>query len=420
MSSSKTSLRVIFAAQTVGILEQTESDQIVFTYSNEWLNSKHSWPISQSIPLQKGTITSEQVHRFFSNLLPEGRIRYLVCKQLGISENNDFELLKAIGGECAGALSIVPDDNYTLELPGNYTEISSEEIEKIIHRGLIYPVFAHKDRIRLSLAGAQDKLPVRIKENQVYLPTGNAASSHILKFPNRDFKHLPENEVLITLIAKQMKLPAVTATLFKINDLNTCLVERFDRWNDTTGNYHRIHQEDLCQALGFSSQRKYEAEGGPSFQTCFKLIDQITANPITDTDTLLRWLIFNLFCGNADAHAKNISLLYRNQGVASLAPLYDLVCTAVYPGIDTRLAMSVGGCFDYGQITIEYWKKLSDEIGIRYSYLRETVKEMAEILPEKVDAAITEFTSQYTAYPVIDMIKIIIIKRIRLVMYHLK
>lgn len=421
MTSGEAILRVMYAGRPVGILRQIEAGRMDFAYADEWLSTNDSWPVSQTIPLQSGIQRYTAVNRFFENLLPEGRLRYVICRHLGISEDNDFELLKAVGGECAGALSIVPEEILHVEnAEDGYKELHDKELAKLERAGLIYPVFAHDGTIRLSLAGAQDKLPVLCRDDRIFIPSGNAASSHILKFPNRDFKYLPENEVLTTLLAAEMGLPAVKADLIIKNKIHICKVERYDRIKKNSGELERIHQEDFCQALGFPSQRKYELEGGPSFSACWSLTERIVDNPLSDTEVLLRWHIFNILAGNADAHAKNLSILYHSNTSTVLAPCYDLVCTALYPKLDTRMAMSVGGCSDAGQLTFDRWKKMAEEIGIRYSFLRDMAKGMAETAPDKMQAASDLFRERYGDHPVVERIRRVVVRRARRLVYLLR
>lgn len=421
MGTNGAILKVFYYNRNVGKIQLMENGKFAFSYSREWLSVPDSWPISRTIPLSAGINSHEHVQRFFANLLPEGRLRYLVCRRLGISEENDFELLKAIGGECAGALVIVPEDWGENELSQDgYREISIDELAKLERSGLVYPVFAHDGPIRLSLAGAQDKLPVLCKDGKVFVPVGNSPSSHILKFPNRDFKHLPENEVLTTWIAEKAGLPVVSAELITVDTIRICKIKRYDRLLEKDGSLVRIHQEDFCQASGFSSQRKYEIEGGPSFSDCFKLVGDVVDNPLIDTETLLRWHIFNVLAGNADGHAKNLSLIYGGRKSRTIAPFYDLVCTSIYPRLDSRIAMSVGGCFDTGQLTDIFWKIMAESTGVRYTFLKNMVRDMASVIPESFETASEKFRSVYGDHQVIERIRAVISKRSRRLLYLLQ
>lgn len=408
------SLLVLYQSNTVGELRRKERDTFTFTYSTDWLSSDGSFAVSLRLPLTNAESSPEAAHTFFSNLLPEGRLRYLVCRKLGISRDNDFELLKAIGGECAGALTIVPEELREKAYATNsYRLLSPGELRTFEKQGLVYPAVANRSSMRLSLAGAQDKLPVVYREKCLYLPLERSPSSHILKFSNRDFKHLPANEVFTSLIAREIGIPAVDVKLIKLGTTHYCLVSRYDRQRDRQGNLVRMHQEDFCQALGHSSTRKYEQEGGPSFAQCASLIERYSGNPIDDIDALLRWQVFNTLLGNADGHAKNLSIVHDARHRIRPAPFYDLVCTACYPGLDRRLAMSVGGCNDPGQIGKRNRQLCADRLGIQFGYLQSVVTEMAESLPTAAHRVAGRFTAQYGSSPIIGIIQKVIARRCR-------
>lgn len=156
----------------------------------------------------------------------------------------------------------------------------------------------------------------------------------------------------------------------------------------------RLHQEDLCQALGRPPHLKYEREGGPSFTACFERVRSVSSEPVVDARTLLRWQAFNVMAFNADGHAKNLSLLHGPGGVR-LAPLYDLVCTRAWPRLMRDFAMSVGGQFDPTLVLGTHWTKLAVELGLGASFVRELVRELGERFPDALHAATREFKSRY-------------------------
>jgi serine/threonine-protein kinase HipA len=160
------------------------SGQLSFTYDATWLESGMA-PISQSLPPRAEPYAGEPVHNFFSNLLPEGEVRRHVARRFGISVGNDFGLLEAIGGDCAGAISLMPPGEPP---PGNQSHdvrwFTEAELAEVVADLPIRPLFADpEERIRLSLAGAQDKLPVVVREARVGVPLAGAPSTHILKAP---------------------------------------------------------------------------------------------------------------------------------------------------------------------------------------------------------------------------------------------
>ena len=162
-----------------------------------------------------------------------------------------------------------------------------------------------------------------LEGGELWTPIGATASTDILKLPSRELKRISINELFMLQLATDLGLPVVDARLWPVGADNALLVTRFDRAASK-----RIHQEDFCQATGRSPKQKYQEEGGPSFAEIVKVIREESAEPAVDVDIVLSWLAFNVICGNADGHAKNLALV-RTKTVR-LAPLYDLVCTRAW------------------------------------------------------------------------------------------
>ena len=181
--------------------------------------------------------------------------------------------------------------------------------------------------------------------------------------------------------------------------IHLCLVERYDRILDSEGHLIRLHQEDLCQSLGISHSQKYEGEGGPSFAQCYETISKHSQEPLLDSEALLQWLLFNVIAGNADGHAKNISILISSNEDVRLSPFYDLVCTRVYPDLDRNLAMSIGGEFHPDLIGKDHWRLLAEQIGANPKYLLELVERMAEQIPDGLKIALSQFESRFGRHP---------------------
>jgi serine/threonine-protein kinase HipA len=377
-------LAVYLGARRVGRIDRTD-DGLTFTYTEEWLADPDGFALSLSLPRIRD-IDSRRARSFFANLLPEANVRVLVCRRLGISEGNDFALLEAIGGECAGALSILPEGVDPLASTDDYELLEPKRLRELAQNYEALPAVDGHGKVRLSLAGAQDKLPVLEEGGRYYLPRGTSPSTHILKFPNRNFKHLPANEVLLTELARRVGLPAVEARWEKIGGEGLCVVRRYDRVRVESGTIERLHQEDFCQALGVSSTSKYEQEGGPAFETCVDVVREHSIEPLTDTQALLRWLAFNAIAGNADGHAKNLSLLWEDGW--RLAPFYDLVCTRSYERIDRRLAMNVGGENDPDKLKRRHLEACARKVDLKPTWLTSTVATMAESILDELAAAI--------------------------------
>jgi serine/threonine-protein kinase HipA len=163
-----------------------------------------------------------------------------------------------------------------------------------------------------------------------------------------------------------------------VRDRTFLLVRRYDRTADVDGGgVRRIHQEDVCQALGVPPEIKYSSEGGPTFKDCFALLRRIATRPALDVLKLLDTAIFNLIAGNADAHGKNFSILYEGQD-SRLAPLYDLLATVAYPELSPKLAMKIGKRATLAELDAEGWTAFAKDAGIGFPLVRRRIAEICE------------------------------------------
>jgi serine/threonine-protein kinase HipA len=404
-------LNVWYENRLVGLLwrDQGSPAGTGFRYDVEWLNGE-GFAISQTLPLSKEHYPAEAggvVQQFFGNLLPEGGARERVVRDLKIVDS-DFDLLRAIGGDCAGALSILPKE-YKPDSERAYTLISENQLESLVKRkGRNYQGISQNNRPRLSLAGAQDKCPVLFRAQQFFMPEQAAPSSHILKFEIPEYRNIPAYECFATMLARSVGLPTTDLELRSAAKKNYLLIRRYDRFEDEDGRVHRLHQEDFCQALGFAHGKKYEQDGGPSFADCVELVRTVSTDPAIDTLALLRWQIFNVLAGNSDGHAKNLSLLYPDKQQARLAPFYDLVCTRAVERIDARLAFSVGGERNPGLVTLEHWALEAKKCGIRPDYLHSQVVDLVEKLSQALPGARERFDATYGACPALQRVERIV------------
>lgn len=388
----KNRLNLFYADQIVGTLFEDEQNRINFTYEDSWRRSKSAFSISRSMPLSE-TAYKKEAHNFFANLLPEGNIRLAIAGRKGISSENDFRLLEAIGGECAGAFTIGHEPQ---PVEYRYQEMKPSQLKKHFDQGetALSIVQNEDEEIRLSLAGAQDKIPVYFDGVKIFIPQGNSPSSHILKLPSLRFKSLPENEYIMGSFGKKMGLEMATPQLFDLGGINAYLIERYDRVVHDQ-KLIRLHQEDFCQAMAYSHRLKYEKDQGPTFKQCYDCTEEVSSALPEDLERLVKWLIFNVLVGNCDAHAKNLSLLMIHPGQWKLSPHYDVVSTRVYKKLSPNLAMSIGGTTDVGTITGSHWTRFAKQIKIGPKWVIQTVEEMAEKSLETFIEINEEFTERY-------------------------
>lgn len=404
-----TILNVYLKSEKVGNLQLDDSRRFIFIYDKYWLQLKAAVPLSLSLPLQQEPFQDDHARPFFSNLLPESELRRVIARKLGLSENNDFALLEVVGGECAGAVSLLPEDTKPSG-EQSYRDLTDDQLNELVSELPKRPLLAGEKGIRLSLAGAQNKLPVYYQKNQqngvVSLPIGEAASSHILKPPMENYTHTVENEAFCMQLAFDMGLTVPTVDILH-KDVNLYLIERYDRVTADDGRLLRNHQEDFCQALGVTPDQKYEKEGGPGLQQCFTLVREKSIQPTQDVSRLLDWVIFNYLIGNADAHAKNISLLLDHEG-PYLAPFYDLMCTAIYDGLTDRLAMKIGGKDKPDWVIERYWQVFADDIEVNYKLVRSRLAYMKEAVRDIAPATRDAFVAKHGECEVYEQIIAII------------
>lgn len=367
-------LVVVIGNETVGNLWLDDKKRFCFQYESKWTKTSQI-PLSLSLPIRDEPYLDDESHAFFANLLPEQKIREVVARNLGVSSQNDFGLLEKIGGDCAGAVSIYPE-GVTLPTKDNaYKKMNIAELKEIIERLPQRPLLAGEDGIRLSLAGAQKKLPIFFRDGEFYLTHGDAPSNYIIKPPIEELDGTVENEAFCTAIAGEIGLHVPSSFIFDLEGLLVFVIERYDR-TISDGGTTRLHQEDFCQALNIPPEFKYESEGGPSFAQCFHLTRTKSHSAGKDAASLIDWLIFNLLIGNSDAHGKNVSLLLLPEGPV-LAPFYDLISTRIYP-LSESLAMRIGGESDPKAIQHKHWETLAEDLKLKPKFVVSRVVEIAK------------------------------------------
>ena len=376
------SLQVSIDGALVGRLWLDDRKRLCFLYDEGWLASS-AMPLSLSLPLRREAYLDDESHPFFANLLPEEKMRAVIARNLGLSLNNDYGLLERIGGDCAGAVSLYPENVQSQHESGTYRQLSLDELNNIIKELPKRPLLAGEKGIRLSLAGAQKKLPVYYDEGHFSLGLGAAPSNYIIKPAIEDLDGTVENEPFCMALAQTAGLDVPHAFIHRHGAApGVFVVKRYDRIATTEG-IRRLHQEDFCQALGIPPEFKYEAEGGPSLAACFKLLRRASIRSGKDVLSLLNWVIFNYLTGNSDAHGKNISLLLLAEGPV-LAPFYDLISTRIYAhyGLTSGLAMKIGGASDPDSIRKEHWELFAEEAGIKPRLVLNRIAEMAKRIEE--------------------------------------
>ena len=379
-------LGVYLHSDLAGRLIQSNHGRLHFEYDESWLDNPAAVALSYSLPLQEQRFEEKRCRGFFGGILPEESNRQQIAKNLGISAGNDYAMLERIGGECAGAITFVPEGLPTPGTQHQYRQLSDANLAQTLRELPRRPLMAGEPEVRVSLAGAQDKLAVRVDGLKIALPLGRAPSTHILKPANERFAGVVINEAVCMKLASAVGIATAGVELRQVESIDYLLVQRYDRRTRVTPEDHqieRVHQEDFCQALGISSESKYQQEGGPRLGQCFALLREVSRTPVIDLRSLLDAVIFNALIGNHDAHGKNFSLVYGNTTLQPrpdihLAPLYDLVSTVFYPELTKNMAMKIGGEYRSNGLTKRHFERLAQEAGLAKPFVIQRVSELAQ------------------------------------------
>ena len=363
----------------VGQLTQDRHGELGFVYSPNWLQREDAPALSASLPKRPEPYSRRECRPFFGGLLPEEGQRQAVASALGVSRGNDFALLDKLGGDVAGALQLLPPGEPPRPAHSDHSPRLPDEagLIDLLDALPTRPLLAGEEGLRLSLAGSQTKVPVVLVDGNVALPSPGQPTTHILKPSIPRFPGTTENEAFVMRLAAAAGLAVAPVEPRSVPHRTFLLVSRYDRATGSDGRVHRIHQEDFCQALAINPERKYAAEGGPTLKDCFALLRRVALRPAVDILKLLDAVIFNLIVGNADAHGKNISILYDEDG-PRLAPLYDLLATVAYPELSPGMAMKVGRRSTLGEMDGRAWAAFAADATLGLPLIRRRVAEISE------------------------------------------
>jgi serine/threonine-protein kinase HipA len=385
-----TELTTLLGERRVGVLRRDRNGRVSFVYDDTWRRSGGAYPLSLSMPLAAAEHAHATVYTFLWGLLPDNeRVLERWAKQFQVSARNAFSLLAHVGEDCAGAVRFVD---------ANRLERLSREGNGAIQWLSVGDVAARLCDLRrdgtawrsvgdpgqFSLAGAQPKTALLFDGKRWGIPSGRRATTHILKPGSPGLEGHAENEHFCLALASELGLAVSSSRVVRFEDELAIVVERYDRLRRGT-EIVRIHQEDLCQALGVHPERKYEDEGGPGIADIVGVLRAHSREREEDVQTFVDSLAFNWFVAGTDAHAKNYSVLIGEGGRIRLAPLYDIASVLPYerPGLHKlKLAMNIGGKYRLREIGRHEWRKLGSTLRLDPDGLVERIREMAQRIPD--------------------------------------
>jgi serine/threonine-protein kinase HipA len=353
----------------VGRVRNDARGRLTFVYDSKWRDAPGAYPLSLSMPLAAEDHGPAAVQAFLWGLLPDNeRVLDRWAKKFHVSARNVFALISNVGEDCAGAVQFVMPDRLEDLKSGRDDQVEWLD-EAAIAKRLQTLREDHaawrlpRDTGQFSLAGAQPKTALLLQKGRWGIPSGRIPTTHILKPPTGHFDGHAENEHICLKLARGLGLPVAETKVMRFEKEIAIVIERYDR--QFSGNtIIRVHQEDICQALGILPTKKYQNEGGPAPTDVVGLLRGYSTDRETDIDTFVDALAFNWLIAGTDAHAKNYSLLLASGPHVRLAPLYDIASILPYDDVDMqkmKLAMKVGGEYKLTQIGLREWQKFARE-----------------------------------------------------------
>jgi serine/threonine-protein kinase HipA len=387
-------LLVVIEGLLAGRVHADKTGRLSLTYEQAWRASPQGYSLSVSMPLADLVYPHRSVSPYLWNFLPENpNVLQRWAQQYHVSGAHPFKLLGQVGADVPGAAQFIQPErlaDFQAEQHPTIELMTVDELRERLRqlREDISAVRRPGDIGKMSLPGAQAKTAFYRDPHtgRWGVPGGRTPTTHIIKPCVPGFDGLVENEHLCQDIAARLGLPAARSSVLML-DQPYIVVERYDRLPAAPGSEfpRRIHQEDMCQALGLMPTGKYQEEGGPGISQIATLIRRVSADPETDVERFLKANMFNWLIGGTDAHAKNYSFLIDAGDTIRLAPLYDLSSQLPYPDlIAQRLSMKIGEHYDMGRVSVADWRNLARSCAFEEDRVLGVLTHMARALPDVI------------------------------------
>lgn len=393
-------LHVVMNGRVIGDVQRSGKRKMRLRYENA--SAGRFTPLSASMPEPSGRYREAVLVPWLQGLLPDRpELLRQWRRRFGIADDSSpFTLLQHVGEDIAGAAQFVRPDRLAAVLAGrgDLDDLDATEVAEMLRRAKADLPVSMKEGTngKFSLAGAQAKIALH-RSNQGWSdPSGTVPSTHIVKpsIPGMTDQDLVEAVTLRT--AAGLGLRAARCAIEEFDDERGIVVTRYDRIQRSNGRWQRVHQEDMCQALGVWPERKYESQGGPSTATIAELIQRTSSKPEDDTRRFAQALIFNWLTCGTDGHARNYSLLLSGEDIR-LAPLYDLNSHLAYAdGAGNDLSMAVNGHYRATAVSVDGWARFATTLHVESDWLRDEIARQSEgLMDAMAHAAKSEDIARY-------------------------
>ena len=407
--------------ELVGELTKQTNGAHSFRYDDSWMQNVRARPLSLSLPLQYGNITSDAVINYFDNLLPDSpKVRERIVKRYQIKSKQPFDLLSEIGRDSVGAVTLLPPG----EKGGNQTlawaRLNDEGLERLLtayQSDIPLGMTDEYNDFRISVAGAQEKTALLKIDADWCVPCGITPTTHIIKLPigeikqpnaTLDLRESVDNEYLCLALARELGFDVPDTEIINMETIRALAVERFDRrWARNGSVLLRLPQEDLCQVFGLPSSVKYESDGGPGIAKIMEFLLGSSA-ALKDRYDFMKFQVFQWLLGATDGHAKNFSIFIQAGGSYRLTPFYDII--SAFPVLggrglhmsDLKLAMSLkaskGRKTEVNAIYPRHFLATAKEVNFSAEQMMVILHYFAENVPRAIAAATKTLPNDFSAH----------------------
>lgn len=388
-------LFVVLEGELAGVIE-TRGTSVSLTYERRWADASGTYPLSLSLPFD-GRSSSRTILNYLWGLLPDNSaVIDRWARTFRVTPRNPIPLLAHIGQDCAGAVQFASEENLDDILGAARREVTIDWLTQSQLEERITNLAQDAAAVRgvegegwFSLPGAQAKTALHWDEvgRRWGVPRGRTPTTHILKPVPNALDGFAENEHFCLELAREVGLPASETSWELIAGIPTFITKRYDR-RFKAGRWHRVHQEDLCQALGVHPDKKYEAHGGPGHRAVMSEL-QLTDRSQEDGARWMRTACLNYLLASTDAHAKNVAILHargEQRPLARLAPIYDIGSAWPYlraiPYKKMKMAMQVGGHYRLHEVAPRHFHKLAVACGVNPAMVIDQLGELCALLPD--------------------------------------
>lgn len=353
-----------------------KGDLSVFLLDESYLKDQNRPTLSLGFAGQNGTIhytpqhINKRIHPYFSNLLPEGRLRSYIADNLKINAQREFYVLEALGEDLPGAVIVLPESAHPVSIAGNEMTL---------------PVFQEGEPLKFSLAGVQIKMSaVQNARGGLTIPAYGRGGSWIVKLPSAHYEAVPENEFTMMRLANRLGLSVPENYLLPVSEVeglprgmrqseNLFAIKRFDR----NAHGQRIHMEDFAQVFGLYPEQKY---GKASYHNIAEVL--LKTSGLSAVQDFIRRITFMVSIGNGDMHLKNWTLLYPDGRRPVLSPVYDMLSTLPYVSQRESMGLSFAKSKDFREFSSNRIARFAERLGLDPISLLMPAQRIAEDFPD--------------------------------------